>query len=461
MKDVKTNEMNGFFIHLFQTLLVLLLISIFILCAGRKFDQDEIEAVHTSWKILNGERIFVDFFQHHHPFFYYCISPVIYFVGESTDTLVTLRVIMYSLFIGMLVISFCLTELIFKSKYVSWLTILLMCCMTMFSRKAIEIRPDVPQVLFALIAIYCIFKYNLIQKKVLLFISSFCMALSFLFLQKTLFIIAGIGILQLYWIYSNKLKVSCLIQYWGLFICFISPYYIWLLANNQFDNYLLFNWILNMNFEGAFSPFKTILDSFYYNHLIWVCYIIGLVVCYKKRVVDIPLLSILLFGSVFLVRAPYRQYFMPFIPFMCMVVAYGINILMNYKLGLTVVVCIFIVPVVYNMLTVLNYPNKDQLEKMEWVLNTTSKYDRVYDGRTEFNLFRSDIDYFWFSTEPRKGGLQSFQKLKPYKYNIYENIERYKPSIVSDAFIDDFNHPAIHGVYERSAEYKNFLIRVR
>ena len=33
-------------------------------------NHDELEAVHTAWKIVQGEVIYADFFQHHHPLFY-------------------------------------------------------------------------------------------------------------------------------------------------------------------------------------------------------------------------------------------------------------------------------------------------------------------------------------------------------------------------------------------------------
>ena len=454
----ESKDSRDFFIFLFQVLLVLLLISVFLLSLYRKFDQDEIEAVHTGWKILNGEKIFLDFFQHHHPFFYQSISPIISVVGENVSTLYTLRVIMYGFMIGILVFTYRLTQMIFDSKFISWLTVLLMISMSMFSRKAIEIRPDVPQIFFAIAAFYFLFQFKTLNKKSSQYLSAFLLALSFLILQKTLFICFGIVLVQLYWLYRKDYKVHSIIQYWSIFILSISPYYLLLLASNEFENYFLLNWILNMHFEFSFSAFKTILDSLYYNHFNWALFLYGLVVCIRNRIVDIPILSLVLLGTVFLVKAPYRQYFMPFIPFMCMIVAYGIYKTMNYKLVITVVLCTFITPTVYNMLSVLNYPNKGQLEKMMWVLATTSKDDYVYDGKAEINLYRRDIDYFWFSTESGKGGLTTFQKLKPYDYNLNEAIFKYQPKILSDLVIKENLSDSVMQKYTKSNLYPDLYI---
>ena len=51
-----------------------------------RFDHDEFEATHTAWKILQGEEIYVDFFQHHHSLFYYSLIPTLAAFGSSVST---------------------------------------------------------------------------------------------------------------------------------------------------------------------------------------------------------------------------------------------------------------------------------------------------------------------------------------------------------------------------------------
>ena len=54
-------------------------------------NHDELEAVHTAWKTVQGEVIYADFFQHHHPLFYAWLAPVIMLSGERAATVVACR----------------------------------------------------------------------------------------------------------------------------------------------------------------------------------------------------------------------------------------------------------------------------------------------------------------------------------------------------------------------------------
>ncbi|MEP5069019.1 MAG: glycosyltransferase family 39 protein, partial [Crocinitomicaceae bacterium] len=138
------------FFKIASTLMILCVLSMSLF---RDFDHDEFEAVHTAWKILTGEVIYIDFFQHHHPFFYYLIIPFIKLIGEKALTLLILRLFIFSFFLGILRISYLLIKDIFDSNRIAWLAILLLVSTSMFSQKVIEIRPDVPQVFFGLLAI--------------------------------------------------------------------------------------------------------------------------------------------------------------------------------------------------------------------------------------------------------------------------------------------------------------------
>jgi len=442
----------------FKILLGITVLTVFLLAIFRDFDHDELEAVHTAWKILNGEVIYIDFFQHHHPFFYYLISPVIWVVGENTTTLLVLRVLMFGAFIAMLWCAFRISDLIFEDKKVAWLATLFLVSMTMFSQKAIEVRPDVPQVLFGLLSILFLYKHIKSTSRTSLYLSAFCMGLSFLFLQKTIFIVAGIGLTQLYWVCEKKFTIKYVLLYWVCFSLTVCPYFLYLIFSGQFQDYLFWNWILNMNFEGSFPALKTILNSFHYNHFIWIFFLIGAVVCFRRKIIDISLLSIILLGTVFLVNAPYRQYFMPFIPLMCAIAAVGLLSVLRYKQVLTVVFLAFIVPNLYYIWSMVVNPNKNQIEKINWVLQQTSQSDYIYDGDIYFNIYRKDIDFFWFSTEPGKGGLGTYKKLKPYTYDIYSSISKFKPKLISTIFINDMDHHYIKENYSISDRYKDIYV---
>lgn len=448
-------------IRYFKVLLGITVLTVFILALLRDFDRDEFEAVHSAWKILNGERIYLDFFQHHHAFFYYFIGPVISSVGEHASTLLVLRVLMFGFYIGMLWCTFQIVDLIFGNGKVTWLTLFLLSAMTMFSQKAIEIRPDVPQVFLGLLAITFLWKHVNKTNLVLFYLSAACMGVSFLFLQKTVFIVAGVGLIQLYWVYEKRLNFLQLIAYWVVFVFSISPYYLYLWNSGQFEEYVFWNWILNMHFEGGFSPFKVIIDSLYYNHFIWIFFVLGMVKCFKNGIKDLPMLSLILLGTVFLAQSPYRQYFMPFLPFMCGIAAYGILNSLKPKQASIVVFLAFLVPMIFFLRTMIVYPNQPQMDKVSWVLKNTNPTDYVYDGDARFNLFRKDIDFFWYSTEPGKGGLGTYKKLKPYTYNVHSAIQKYQPKVVSNLFVGNLlEDSTLLNKYSRSEKYPDLYVKL-
>ena len=435
-----------------------LLLSILALSLGRDFDHDEFEAVHSSWKILNGEIIFVDFFQHHHPFFYYFIAPIIKLFGETTTTLVVLRIVMFSMLLGMLRITYLFADLFFHKYSISVLATLFVCAMTMFSQKAIEIRPDVPQVLFGLLSIFLLFKGTFQQHKNSLWISAVTLGVSFLFLQKTIFLAATVGVIQCVWLHQGKLTVRQFLTYWMLFLITLMPYLIFLISTAQFEIYLFWNWILNMNFVGSFSANRAVLDSLQYNFIIWIFYIIG-IYKYRKTHLELVLISLLLLGSVYLVQAPYRQYFMPFIPLMCILSAGAVTHFTERQIRKPLIIVASSIALVVYVRSIIVYPNQPQFDKVNYVLAQTSTTDFVYDGDIYFNLYRKDIDFFWYSLEPDKGGLDTYQRIKTYDYDIYRSIDMFQPKVISTLFIDDLNHPVITQSYMPSNVYDDLYIR--
>jgi hypothetical protein len=102
--------------------------------------------------------------------------------------------------------------------------------------------------------------------------------------------------------------------------------------------------------------------------------------------------------------------------------------------------------------------NTHQVEKMEYVISNTNRSDYVYDGDIQFNIFRKDIDFFWYSVGPNTG-LETYESLYAYDYNIYELIDRFKPKIISNYYIDNMNHEIIKKQYHPSDKYEDIFVR--
>lgn len=90
----------------------------------------------------------------------------------------------------------------------------------------------------------------------------------------------------------------------------------------------------------------------------------------------------------------------------------------------------------YSLTMVYTYPmksNHEQLAKIQYILEHTTGEDRVYDGRPEFNLFRRDLHYFWYSVGTFQN-LWVYQKLtgKYQDYDIRTLILDQSPKFISD-----------------------------
>jgi hypothetical protein len=89
----------------------------------------------------------------------------------------------------------------------------------------------------------------------------------------------------------------------------------------------------------------------------------------------------------------------------------------------------------------------------------TEEGDKVYDGDILFNLYRDDIDYFWFCVG-FPYCLSAYQRISDYPYNIYELIAYERPKVISDFGIHSFNDIRIKNKYRVSDRYPDLYIRV-
>jgi 4-amino-4-deoxy-L-arabinose transferase-like glycosyltransferase len=449
------------FTTLLWLLFGILLSAIFFLSLNKEFSFDEIELIHTSWKILQGERIYVDFFQHHHPLFYYLMAPVILVMGENTTALVGARVVVFFLLVLIFVVTYQLSIKVFN-KETGVISLVLLSTTLIFINRAIELRPDVPQTLFNLIALLCLFTYLESKELKYLVFSSLSSGIAFLFLQKALFLGFLIVGLLLFNVYRKNIHYRDLLIY--LFVIFSTFlfYLFYFIYSDSVDSYFLFNWLLNIKFLDRSYPFDTFIDTYKTNTLVWFFYVIGLLFFLKTSIQkQFGFVSFGLLVFVFLTRKTYQQYFIPLIPLVVIVSSYtaGFMFRNSQKMIITALVLSILLPSYDLYRWVSDFRNNGQLQKINYVLSITSPEDYVYDGHVSFNVFRKDVDFFWYSLDPGDG-LSTYQSMFDYNYNIYESISKYKPKVISNYFIKNMNDDRIAKYYRQSSEYNDLFIRV-
>lgn len=168
----------------------------------RYFDHDELEVIHVAWKILQGEEIYKDFFEHHHPLFYYSLAPLIAVFGENTSTLIILRLFVYVIYILTILATYRLSLLILKDKRAALLSILMLGATSTYFNKAVDVRIDPAQVLFGVLSLQYLFRYlDDLDKVRHILASGVLLGISFTIYQKAAFLLIGITAVLLLHIY--------------------------------------------------------------------------------------------------------------------------------------------------------------------------------------------------------------------------------------------------------------------
>lgn len=427
---------------------------------NKPFDRDELEVVHTAWKILNGEEIYVDFFQHHHPLLYYLLVPVLLVFGETTNTLIVIRLIFFCLLLLILLTTYLLTTKVYNNNEVSNISSILLLTAFIFTTNAIELRPDVPQVLFSLISVLYLVFYIESNSFKHLVVSSCSLGIAFLFLQKALFLILTILVFLVYRAAKKQMLYRDVLKYIASICLICTPYYCYLFYSESISAYYIFNWALNIRFEDRSFPFATLISTYRANTFLWASYILGLL--FFSHTPNQRMICFISFGLLFwltLAQKPHQQYFMILIPFVAAIAAQALWTLSrgSSQRIFTMVFLAIIYPSYSIIAGASQLSNTAQLEKINYVTSITSPQDFVYDGDIKFNIFRKDISFFWFSLD-KNDALATYQSMTGYDYNIYKLIETIKPKVISSNFIDNLSDRRIANYYQRSTQYDDLYI---
>jgi len=427
---------------------------------NKPFDHDELEAVHTAWKILQGERIYVDFFQHHHPLLYFLLVPLLAVFKENVTVLIAIRVVIFCFFSLILFVTYQISVKVFDQTS-SYISLILLSTTFIFTTNVIEIRPDVPQTLFGLISILFLLVYFEYKSLKYLVFSSLALVISFLFLQKAIFLVLLVSLILLYKVYKNEIRYHSTCVYLLVFLLVYLPYISYLIYSNSLSNYVMFNWTLNVNFLSRDSPINTLILTYKTNTLIWFYYVLGIIFFTKnfsQKLVNFLSLGLLI--SIFLLQKAHQQYFMQAIPLVAIMSGYSLNVLhATSKKMLLVVLLLAIALPCYSLFGgTVGMSNSSQLQKISYVLSITKPDDYVYDGNALFNIFRKDLDFFWFSVD-QGDALTTYSRMTGYQYNIYELVEQFKPKVISNYFIPNMSDPRIAEHYKQSSRYKDLFIR--
>jgi hypothetical protein len=410
----------------------------------RFLSRDEVEHLHSTWYVLNGALPYVDFFQHHHSLLWYVLAPLLALTGQSAAAVIVFRLAFFVLTLAIVWATHRLALECRGSRAAARLTVLFMLSMTTFVYVAIEIRPDVPQVFFAVVSVLYLVRLFRTRAPRHAVLSGVAAGVAFLFLQKAAFLLALYPVPFVFHAVRRQLPWRTGLYLLGAFVVTCLPFFAFLAATNSLDDYLVTNWLLNLRL-GSSRAAVSFLDpivvrDFARNAVFWVL-VLGMAATLLRRRfrVDYAVPACLGLGLVAVIFALNRvvdRYVVAAVPFLAVAVAAWLTDHLDRTSvrgarAMVVLLIVCLVPGVA-MVRCLGRSNSVQLAQIQFVLDHSEVGDRVYDERRVFNLFRPDMHYFWFLVGP---GPRIYSSLTGGRHGDYDTCRLFvtvKPLFVSE-----------------------------
>lgn len=430
---------------------------------NRAFDVDEIEAMHTAWKIARGEQIYVDFFQHHHPLLYHALQPfVLAFSGAGA--LIAGRIAIFAVFSITLLVAALLARELF-GPVTAERTVVLLLATPFFVTKAIEVRPDVPMTLFALIGVWATFRGLGRRSRRWSLLGGIAFGVAFAFLQKAailMFVALAVvaareagreeGLRRTALFAAGLTAPPLLLVGWMAMRGALPEYLFWsfLFLPGRFvlEGWNVAEFLGNVRFLGATSAIPALL------------FLIGVVRGLRSRrhreavaLFALPAIAFVVVGR------HHPQYYLPLVPLAMVFAARGLEEAFGRRdTAISLALMVAFLPALGLYATAGD--NRGQLERIRYVERITDPDEPVLDPRPSFNIARPDLDFFWFNVQ-EGGAMHAYRDRYGYAYDPIELVERHRPKVIHRNALDDPDHPTIARWYRPAPGFADLLVRVR
>ncbi len=298
----------------------------------RGFDPDEFQHLHGARQIYHGDIPYRDYFEHHTPFLHFVLTGLYPIFGEEIRILFAARALML-VFTAIIVY---LTYVLGKTLYgtdTGLFAALFLSYVIMFLEKTLEIRPDLPAVIFWLATLIFIVKG--IQRRTAarswrwFMLSGLMMGMAIMSTQKALFALGGM-LLALAWMFFDPRTGISWKRSLRLSAIFLGAMMVpailtcgFFLINDGLWQFINCNFIMNSRWKVKFWPYNYIRQLLRQNPFFSVIGILGLVVStfwfHKRGDISsgrfVPVLcTYVLIAGLFIMPVPYRQYYQLFLP---------------------------------------------------------------------------------------------------------------------------------------------------
>ena len=372
------------------------LITITRIFTANYFFFDTAEHIHASWLVSIGKIPYRDFFEHHNPLLWFCLAPLTQLFERKICLIFIVRFVAVISWAACLAVIYKISRKFLYDKQKAQLSVLILLSIPSIWADAINIRPDTFMLLSFLMAVYFLYNYLGGAGRASLAISYICLSLSFLFLQKMLFLGMGFAIANLLLWQQKKIKTAdiCLAALYALIPLIIFLFYL-------IDNDCLHTWFY-YNF-----PFNTQLKSFYKSYTSGLSARLGtftalslLVLArwfrptWQTLIICCCGISALMMVKFF---APHPWYYVPYWVFASILLAGIIGKSKYFSLWFAIILYCFLntsaalLPKQHNILFA------QTLQNIKDIMEHSSKQDTVLNlKKGTIHLFNHDAFYHWF-----------------------------------------------------------------
>jgi tetratricopeptide (TPR) repeat protein len=432
---------------------------------------NEYEHIHASWKISAGENIYTDFFENNHPFFYMFLSPFISISGGTIKTIFLMKVLMYIIYLLILFFIFKIGLLISDLESALF-SILFLSITPVFAERMLEIGPEAFMMFCLIISIYFLLHYfkSKILKLRFLLISALFLSLSFLTLQKAIFLVVSLLLILVYKLLAKKISFLHFAIFYTVFLLPLVIFYVYILSSHTYIPYIIQCWKINLLYDHHFlltDLIQKLINQLGSPIIIFYTffYVFGLLFYLENEDQKIVgFLSLVLILTIQNSLTLNRHYYSVLIPLIAIISSIAFTkYFKNYLLKVILVIFVVFYPVINLADTWKTRPLINDLKRIKYTLSAVDPSQSVYDGygfrkKSFFNLFRKDINFLWFSSSAQNIEISSYEKLTNYYYDTLSSIKEKKPELIRNYRLD-LNSSFLKSHYIHSLTlYKDYYI---
>lgn len=387
------------------------------------FDHDEIQHLHAAWMIGQGMMPFADFLEQHHPTMWYALAPLANAFSSPHLLVFAARLGDLALLAFFIIIFIKLVRRLYPAIQAAWPATLLVASF-MFTRNAIEVRPDPLMNLLLFSGLLAWISFLQLQGWRRACVAGLLFGAAVAVLQKALVIVGLVALSSLplalihrrnrqRWtqlLFGTAAMTGCITI--PILVLFALMFEAGIGEKFLFWNYA-YNKLLYLTAEisAHFPIVATLSNSLAHNAILWIAGTAGAAIMaiklWRKRSslngTD-DAIFVILFASLgyalFLARSrfPFSQYFLPLLPLLAL--ASGEVFLWARLRRSTDIImkCATVAMAIELIVIMLLYaPNAPQRTIQELILSQTSSDDAVFIPPPYHPIFRHDGSYFWYN----------------------------------------------------------------